>query len=100
MKLIADICVIPIGVGTSVSSYVAACQSIFANHGLICQLHANGTNVEGPWDVVMAALRQCHEQMHEMGAPRVATSVRLGTRNDRVQSMQDKVDSVRHKVRD
>ena len=98
MKAIADICVIPIGVGKSLGSYVARCEKVFEEAGLEHQLHANGTNVEGEWDAVMAALRRCHEEMHDMGAPRVSTTIRLGTRVDRAQSMQDKLDSVRSQL--
>lgn len=98
MKVIADFCVIPLGVGTSVSRYVAECERIFAEAGLSHQLHAYGTNVEGEWDEVFQALRACHERIHQMGAPRVSTSVRLGTRVDRDQSMADKVSSVQDKL--
>lgn len=98
MKALADICVIPIGVGVSVSEYVVACEQIFNEAGLKSKLHAYGTNVEGDWDDVMAALKKCHEKVHEMGAPRVSTSIRLGTRVDREQSMQDKIDSVTQKM--
>ena len=94
MHLIADICVIPLGVGLSVSKYVAACERIFKDAGLTHQLHSYGTNVEGDWDDVMGALKRCHEVVHEMGAVRISTTVRLGTRNDREQTMQDKLDSV------
>jgi uncharacterized protein (TIGR00106 family) len=98
MKALADICVIPIGVGVSVSKYVVACEKIFNAAGLNTQLHAYGTNVEGEWDDVMAALKKCHEKIHDMGAPRVSTTIRLGTRTDREQSMQDKIDSVTSKM--
>ena len=98
MHLIADICVIPLGVGLSVSEYVAACERVFEDAGLERQLHAYGTNVEGDWDDVMAALKRCHEVVHEMGAVRISTTVRLGTRNDRNQTMQDKLDSVARKL--
>ena len=94
MHLIADICVIPLGVGLSVSKYVAACERIFQHAGLTHQLHSYGTNVEGEWDEVMGALKRCHEVVHEMGAVRISTTVRLGTRSDREQTMQDKLDSV------
>jgi uncharacterized protein (TIGR00106 family) len=97
MNVIADICVIPLGVGTSVSAYVAACEEVFEKAGLSTSLHAYGTNVEGEWDEVMAALKKCHEVVHRMGAPRISTTVRLGTRTDREQSMADKVRSVRDK---
>lgn len=99
MRVIADIAIIPIGVGLSLSRYVAACETVLSEAGLEPTLHANGTNVEGDWDTVTDALKRCHEVLHEMGAPRVATNLRLGTRNDRVQTMDDKLDAVRSKLR-
>ena len=99
MKAIADISIIPLGVGLSLSSYVAACEKVFTEAGLEPRLHANGTNVEGEWDVVMTALKTCHERLHEMGVPRVATNLRLGTRVDRDQSMDAKLESVKEKLK-
>jgi len=98
MHVIADIAIIPLGTGLSLSSYVAACERVLRDAGLEPQLHANGTNVEGEWDEVMAALRRCHEVLHEMGVPRVATNVRLGTRTDKTQSRNDKIASVKRKL--
>lgn len=94
MKVIADICIVPIGVGVSLSPYIrAACDELEAA-GLRTELHAYGTNVEGSYDQVFAALRRCLERVHGMGAPRVTCTVKLGTRTDRDQSMEDKVASV------
>ncbi|PIE20753.1 MAG: hypothetical protein CSA61_00930 [Neptuniibacter caesariensis] len=98
MKVMIDICIVPLGVGVSVSEYVTACQRVLQEAGLEHQMHAYGTNVEGDWDTVMAAVKRCHEVVHEMGAPRITTSMRLGTRTDREQSMDDKVQSVRAKL--
>jgi len=98
MKVIADLAIIPIGVGVSLSNYVAACERVLKEAGLEPTLHANGTNVEGEWEAVFAALKHCHETLHEMGAPRVSTNLRLGTRVDRAQTMQDKINSVTRKL--
>lgn len=98
MKAIADICIVPIGVGVSVSKYVVVCEEVFREAGLAPRLHAYGTNVEGEWDEVMIAVKQCHQRIHDMGAPRVSTSIRVGTRTDREQTMQDKIDSVTSKI--
>ncbi|MCD4748971.1 MAG: MTH1187 family thiamine-binding protein [Thermoanaerobaculales bacterium] len=98
MRVIVDIAIIPIGVGLSLSRYVAACEGIFNDAGLNPTLHANGTNVEGDWDQVMEALKRCHEVLHSMGAPRVATNMRMGTRTDRKQTMDDKLEAVRSKM--
>lgn len=98
MRVIVDLCVVPIGVGVSVSTHIAACQQVLVEAGLEHQLHAYGTNIEGDWDDVMAAVKRCHEVVHEMGAPRISTSLKIGTRNDRAQSMDDKVRSVLDKA--
>lgn len=89
-----DLCVIPMGVGVSVSEYIAACHSVLKETGLKTQLHANGTNIEGEWDEVMAAVKLCHEKVHGLGAPRITTTIKLGTRVDRNQTMEDKISSV------
>ncbi|MEA3544924.1 MAG: thiamine-binding protein, partial [Thermodesulfobacteriota bacterium] len=34
MKVIVDLCVVPLGVGVSVSKYVALCQKILEDAGL------------------------------------------------------------------
>ena len=95
MKVLADISIIPLGVGVSLATYVAACERVFRDAGLAPTLHAFGTEVEGEWDAVLGAVRRCHEVVHGMGAPRVSATVKLSTRTDRDQSLADKVESVR-----
>ncbi|MDE2845398.1 MAG: thiamine-binding protein, partial [Gemmatimonadota bacterium] len=46
------------------------------------------------------AVKQCHETVHEMGAPRISTTIRLGTRTDRAQTMEEKIESVERKLKD
>jgi uncharacterized protein (TIGR00106 family) len=98
MKVLVDVSIVPLGVGVSLSKYIAACERVFEEAGLRPQLHAYGTNVEGDWDPVFAAVKRCHEIVHAMGAPRVSTTMRVGTRTDRDQSLDDKVRSVREKL--
>lgn len=98
MKVIAEFTIIPIGVGVSLSEYVAACERVLAETGLHYELHANGTNVEGEWDEVLDAIKRCHATLHEMGVPRISTIVKIGTRVDRDQKMDEKVPSVRARL--
>jgi uncharacterized protein (TIGR00106 family) len=100
VKVIADFCVVPIGVGVSVSKYVAACERIFREAGLSIRLHGYGTNIEGEWDDVFTAVRRCHEEIHAMGAPRISSTLRFGTRTDRSQTIAEKVESVERKLAD
>lgn len=94
MKAIADVMIVPLGVGLSLSNYVAHCEKIFIEAGLSPNLHAYGTNVEGNWDAVVGAVKRCHQELHDMGVPRVSTNIKIGTRIDRDQSMRQKIDSV------
>ena len=98
MNVMIDLCVVPVGVGVSLSPYVAACQKVLAQAGLKTSMHAYGTIIEGEWDAVFAGVKQCHQVVHEMGAPRITTTIKLGTRTDREQSMEDKVRSVQAKL--
>ena len=100
MKTIAEFAIVPIGVGVSLSPYVAECEKIIRASGLKYELHANGTNIEGEWDEVAAVIRACHERLHDMGAPRIYTVAKFATRTDREQNMEDKVPSVLEKLRD
>jgi uncharacterized protein (TIGR00106 family) len=98
MKVIADICVVPIGVGVSLGSYIAVCEKILIDAGLQVHLHGYGTNVEGEWDQVMQAFKDCHEVLHNMGVPRISSTIRLGTRTDREQTIEDKIRSIEEKL--
>ncbi|MBU0718939.1 MAG: MTH1187 family thiamine-binding protein [Planctomycetes bacterium] len=98
MNVILDLCVVPIGVGVSVSKYVAACERVLTEAGLSPHLHAYGTVIEGEWDTVLGAVKRCHEVVHQMGAPRISTTIKLGTRTDRMQTINDKVRSVTERL--
>jgi uncharacterized protein (TIGR00106 family) len=99
MRVIADLCVVPLGVGVSVSEYVVVCEKVLKEAGLKTQLHAYGTNLEGEWDEVFAAIKHCHEAVHQMGAPRITTTLKFGTRTDKAQTMEDKIKSVEKRLK-
>jgi uncharacterized protein (TIGR00106 family) len=98
MKVIAEFSIVPMGVGVSVSEYIAACQKVLEEAHLKIQLHAYGTNIEGEWDAVFAAVRKCHDVVHGMGVQRISSILKFGTRTDRDQNLEDKVQSVREKL--
>lgn len=99
MKIIAEITIIPIGVGVSLSKYVARTHEIFTKTGLIVELHSNGTNIEGEYDKVMEAIKTCHDVLHkEMDVPRISTIIKLSSRIDKEQKMSLKIKSVNEKL--
>ena len=98
MNVMVDVCIVPLGVGVSLSGYVAECQRVIEATGLSHEMHPYGTVIEGDWDDVFSAVKACHEAVHAMGAPRINTTIKAGTRTDRTQTMEDKMNSVREKL--
>jgi len=82
MNVAADVSVVPLGVGGSLSKYVAACEEILNAAGERTLIHAHGTNVEGELDAILKAVKDCQNRMHEMGAPRVETQLRIFSNQD------------------
>lgn len=83
MKAVAEIQVIPIGVGVSVRKEVKRAHQLIVDSGLIVQTHAYGTNVEGELDQIFAAIQKVHETLHAEGVVRLSTAIKVGTRTDK-----------------
>lgn len=98
MHIHVDFCLIPLGVGVSLAPFIAKCQKILEQREPSHQLHAYGTNIEGAWDEVFDAIKACHEAVHDAGAPRITSTIKVGSRVDRQQSLQDKIDSVQNQL--
>ncbi len=98
---IAEVTVIPIGTGsTSVSEYVAACQKVLReNQEIKHQLTPMGTILEGELNDILDIVRQLHEVPFENGALRVATTLKIDDRRDKVASMDQKIKSVLDKFK-
>ena len=92
-----DFCLVPIGVGTSLSAYIKECIEIIQKDGLSYELGPNGTAIEGDWERVFECVRKCHEKIHAHGAPRIYTTMKVNTRTDKEQKFTDKVKSVLEK---
>lgn len=91
MKVIADLCIVPMGVGPSVSDYIKAVRDVLATTGLTHDMHANGTNIEGEMSAVSAAVEACCQRLHEMGVERIFCTMHFSTRIDKPQTMADKL---------
>ena len=90
-KALAEIQVIPIGVGVSLRKEVQRAHQIIEASGLKAQLHSYGTNVEGDLETILATIKTIHETLHNEGAPRLVTSVKSGTRVDKNATLEGKL---------
>ena len=91
MKALAEIQVIPIGVGVSVRDQVRRAHQIIRDSGLTVQLHAYGTNVEGDLDTILETIGRIHVLLHAEGTIRLSTAVKIGTRTDKDSTLKDKL---------
>lgn len=94
MKCMADLCVIPFNGQISVADEIAHCHRILKRFDIDIQLHGYGTNLYGDWDEVFAAIKACHAELHEQGIVRISSTIKVGTRTDKEQNIQDKIDAV------
>ena len=92
--VIVEVSFVPLGVGVSLSAYVAEAVRLIRESGLEHEFHSMGTNIEGPWDEVMGLVRRCQERLFEMGAPRVTTTLKVSERRDAPYTMERKVRKV------
>ena len=90
MRAVAEIQVIPIGSGVSVRDEVKRAHGILIESGLKVEGHAYGTNVEGDLDAIFAAVKRIHEVLHAEGTVRLSTAIKLGTRTDKVPTLDAK----------
>ncbi len=90
MKALAEIQIIPIGVGISVRAQVTRARAVIAEANLIVEEHAYGTNVEGELTEILATVARIHEVLHAEGTPRLSTALKLGTRIDKDATLSSK----------
>jgi uncharacterized protein (TIGR00106 family) len=89
----------PIGTGsTSLSPFVAGVERILRESGLVHELTAMGTIIEGDLDEILAVIRKMHEAPFGQGALRVSTLIKIDDRRDKEHSMVSKMRSVRAKL--
>jgi uncharacterized protein (TIGR00106 family) len=91
MKALAEIQVVPLGVGVSVRKEVMRAHEIIKQSGLVVQLHAYGTNVEGELGKILSTIGRIHETLHAEGVVRIVTNVKIGTRTDKDASLSGKL---------
>jgi len=95
--VLLEMSIVPLGLGDSVSQYVAECVDLVDQSGLDYELHAMGTIVEGELPEVMLLMQSCIEKMAQH-SERVTCSAKLDFRRGQQGRLTKKVDSVQQKL--
>lgn len=93
--IVADVSIIPIGIGESVSKFVKRAIEELRNSGLKVEIGAMSTTLEAK-DVesIFKAVQKAREVVFEMGAKRVYTILRIDERRDKELSIESKISAV------
>lgn len=98
--VIAEVTVVPSGVGPSVSQYVARAQQVIQRHPEVkSMLTPMSTILEGELGDVLTVIREVHESTFDDSVPRVLTLVKIDDRHDKPLTMQGKLDAVQARLR-
>jgi uncharacterized protein (TIGR00106 family) len=90
----------PIGAGTSVSQYIAAAEKVLLKKpGIKRELGPLFTTLEGDLDEILAVVREMQEAVFSAGVERIATTIKIDDRRDKVITMEGKVKSVEEKLK-
>jgi uncharacterized protein (TIGR00106 family) len=95
--VLLEMSIVPMGVGESVSQYVAECVDLVDKSGLAYEVHSMGTIVEGELAEVIELMRACIERMAKH-SDRVTCSAKLDYRRGKSGRLTAKVDSVEQKL--
>jgi uncharacterized protein (TIGR00106 family) len=95
--VLLEMSITPLGIGDSVSQYVAQCVELVDQSGLDYELHAMGTIVEGELDQVLDLMRRCIEQVAKH-SDRVTCAAKLDFRRGPTGRIRSKVASVEQKL--
>ena len=95
MTVVADLSIIPVGEGTSLSKYVKRAVEELKRSGLKVDVGAMSTSVEAETtEEIFRAFEMAKEALFEMGAKRVYMVIKIDERRDKPISIESKKSAV------
>ena len=95
--MIAELSIIPVGHGVSISSDLAEVIKLIDQSGLPYKVTPMGTVIEGDWDPLMNLIKACHDQVMSE-SERVFTKITIDDRKGKSDRIHGKVASLETKV--
>lgn len=93
--IVADLSIIPIGAGESVSKFVKRAVEELKKSGLRVEVGAMSTVIEAKdIESLFMAIQRAREAVFEMGVKRVYTIIRIDERRDKELSIEGKVAAI------
>ena len=94
--ILADVSIVPVGSGTSISKFVKAALRSIEGSGVNFSIGPMSTTIEvSSLDELFDIIKKIHETVFSMGALRVVTTIKIDDRKDKKLSIKSKLDSVK-----
>ncbi|KAF9139175.1 hypothetical protein BGX30_008283 [Mortierella sp. GBA39] len=79
LHCLADFTIYPMGTTASFQKHIDEVEKVLKRCGIDYKVHAQCTTMEGEMGAIMYAIKSCHQALHAMGCPRIASNVRFDT---------------------
>jgi uncharacterized protein (TIGR00106 family) len=95
--MLAEVSIIPIGIGSSIGDKLAEVLKIIDASGLPYKVNPMGTVIEGEWDEIMKLVKKCHDALMKTGE-RTITTVTIDDRKGKPNRIEEKVKSIEKRL--
>lgn len=95
--MLAELSIIPVGIGESLSSAVAKAVEVIHSSHLAYRINPMGTVIEGEWDEIMELVKRCHKAVRE-NVPRVIINMTIDDRDVSGPRLDKKIQSIEEKL--
>jgi len=95
--MLAEVSIIPIGIGSSIGDKLAEVLKIIDASGLPYKVNPMGTVIEGEWDEVMKLIKECHKSLMKAGE-RTITTITIDDRKGKPNRIEEKVKSIEKRL--
>lgn len=93
--IVADISIVPVGSGTSISKFIKAAIKIIEENGVKFSIGPMSTTVEvNSLNELFQITKKIHEVVFRMGALRIVTTIKIDDRKDKKLSIKSKLYSI------
>ena len=92
-RVVAEISIIPLGKGASVSKYVKKAIEVFKKYDLKVEPNAMGTVLEGDLDEILKAFKEAHSIVLN-DVDRVVSNLKIDERKDKENTIERKLKAI------
>jgi uncharacterized protein (TIGR00106 family) len=96
IMIIAQLSIVPIGRGTSISKYVRLVIETLKREGVRYEVNAMSTVIEaGTLEELFKIVQKAHQSVVDAGAERIVTELKIDDRRDKSATIESKLRAIR-----